>query len=247
MVATVVVTGASSGIGAEIAREFSKHDYHVILLGRSFEKLKAVQASCKNQTTTLAFDLKNLKNHETEVLAALENKPPLEILINNAGVYQQESFAKGSDQLWLEQFTVNLMGPVQLTRLLWPIFTKNKKGSILNISSTLGIKPAPNTSAYSAMKAAMNNWTITLAQEGGTHNIRVNAICPGIVDTPIHSFHSMAPEEKSRVKSQMGKLQMISNIGTPVDIAKSAFFLASDHSLFTTASILTVDGGIGLK
>ena len=247
MPSTVVVTGASSGIGAASAREFSKHGHHVVLFGRSLEKLKSVQATCKSQTTVLAFDLKNLKDHETDVLKTLENKPPLEILINNAGIYHQESFAKTSDEAWFEQFYVNLMGPVQLTRLLWPIFTKNKKGSILNISSTLGIKPVPNTAAYSAMKAALNNWTITLAQEGGAYNIRVNAICPGIVDTPIHAFHSMAPEEKSRVKTQMSKMQMISNIGTPEDIARSAYFLASNQSAFTTASILTIDGGIGLK
>lgn len=247
MPSTVVVTGASSGIGAEIAIEFSKHGHHVVLLGRSLEKLKSVQAKCKSPSTLLAFDLKNLKDHEAQLLKALENKPPLEVLVNNAGIYHQESFAKTADEAWFEQFNVNLLGPVQLTRMLWPIFTKNKKGSILNISSTLGIKPIPNTSAYSAMKAALNNWTITLALEGGAYNIRVNSICPGIVDTPIHAFHSMAPEEKSRVKTQMSKLQMISNIGTPEDIARSAYFLASDQSAFTTASILTIDGGIGLK
>ncbi len=247
MPSTVVVTGASSGIGAAIAIEFSKHGHHVVLLGRSLEKLISVQAKCKSQTTLLAFDLKNLQEHAAELLKALDNKPSLEILINNAGVYHQESFAKTTDDVWEEQFYINLLGPVQLTRLLWPILTKNKKGSILNISSTLGIKPVANTSAYSAMKAALNNWTITLAQEGGAYNIRANSICPGIVDTPIHAFHTMAPEEKLRVKTQMSKLQMISNIGTPEDIARSAYFIASDQSAFTTASILTIDGGIGLK
>ena len=182
-----------------------------------------------------------------ELLNIVEKSPPVEILINNAGVYTQSSFTKTTPETWIEQFTINLMGPVILTQAIWPIFVKNKKGSVLNISSSLGIKPAPNTSAYSAMKAAMNNWTITLAQEGAAHNIRANVICPGIVDTPIHGFHSMEPAEKNKVKTQLAKLQMLTTIGEPTDIAKAAYFLASDQSKWTTASTLSIDGGIGLK
>ena len=247
MSATVIVTGASSGIGAEIAREFSKHGYFVVLLGRSLEKLLAVQKTLSGKSSFLAFDLKDLNDHADKLLKTFENIPPVEILINNAGVYSQSSFSKTTPETWIEQFTINLLGPVQLTQLLWPIFTKNKKGSILNISSSLGIKPAPNTSAYSAIKAAMNNWTITLAQEGAAYNIRANVICPGIVDTPIHGFHAMDTAEKTKVTTQLAKLQMLNFIGEPSDIAKASYFLASDESKWTTASVLSVDGGIGLK
>ena len=243
----MIVTGASSGIGAEIAREFSKNNHFVFLLGRSDEKLKAVQKTCVNETAIFPSDLKDFKKYESDFLKLLDGKPPLEILINNAGVYTQESFLKTTDEIWTEQFAVNLLGPVYLTRLLWPTFVKNKKGSILNISSTLGIKPAVGTSAYSAVKAALNNWTITLAQEGGPHNIRANAICPGIVDTPIHGFHTMDTESKTRVTSNLAKMQMLSRIGNPIDVATAAYFIASDKSAWTTASILSVDGGIGLK
>lgn len=247
MSSTVVITGASSGIGAEIAREFSKHGHFVVLLGRSLEKLQAVQKTLIGKSSVLAFDLKDLKNHQDRLLELLEKTPPVEILINNAGIYSQASFANTTIETWLEQFTVNLLGPVQITQALWPIFVKNRKGSILNISSSLGIKPAANTSAYSAMKAAMNNWTITLAQEGASYNIRANVICPGIVDTPIHGFHTMESAEKARVTTQLTKLQMLSFIGEPSDIAKASYFLASDESKWTTASLLSVDGGIGLK
>lgn len=243
----MIITGASSGIGAEIAREFSKHGHFVILLGRSLEKLQAVQKSLTGESKMFAFDLKDLNANADTLLKSFEKIPPLEILINNAGIYSQAGFAKTTPETWLEQFTINLLAPVQLTQLIWPIFTKNKKGSILNISSSLGIKPSPNTSAYSAMKAAMNNWTITLAQEGAAYNIRANVICPGIVDTPIHGFHSMELPEKNRVTTQLAKLQMLNFIGEPTDIAKASYFLASDESKWTTASLLSVDGGIGLK
>ena len=202
MKSSVIVTGASSGIGAEIARQFSKENYFVFLCGRNEEKLKSVQKTCVNNTAIMAFDLKNLKEYEPCFHEQLKSAPPLEILVNNAGIYHLESFSETADQIWLDQFNVNLLAPVQLVKLVWPLFVKNRKGSILNISSTLGIKPIPNTSAYSAMKAAMNNWTIALAQEGGPYNIRANSICPGIVDTPIHSFHNLDTKEK-KIKSQI--------------------------------------------
>ena len=245
--ATVIVTGASSGIGAEISREFSKQGYFVLLFGRSEKKLKSVQKTCPGKTEILNFDLKNLNSVQTTVLKILELTPPLEILINNAGIYHQQDFVLTPDETWTEQFEVNLMGPVRLTRMLWPFFVKNKKGSILNISSTLGLKPTPQTAAYSALKSAMNNWTLTLAQEGGIHNIRANAICPGIIDTPIHSFHGLPENEKNKVINDLSALQLLSPIGRPKDIAKAAYFLASDESAWTTGSILTVDGGINLK
>ena len=245
--ASVIVTGASSGIGAEIAREFSKNNYYVFLLGRSEQKLKDVQKTCVGPSEVLAFDLRDISSFEKQILTALENKPPLEVLINNAGIYHQQEFSQTSDEAWEDQFVVNLMGPIRLTRLLWPLFVKNKKGNILNISSTLGLKPAPQTSAYSAIKAAMNNWTLTLAQEGGALNIRANAICPGIVDTPIHSFHALEESAKNKVLQNLSSLQLLSSIGKPVHIAKAAYFLASDDSAWTTGSILSVDGGINIK
>lgn len=246
---SVIVTGASSGIGAEISREFSRQGYFVFLMGRSEEKLKAVQKTCSRHTEILNFDLKNLNSAplQDKILKVLEGKPPLEILINNAGIYHQQSFEETSDSTWLEQFEVNLLGPVRLTRLFWPLFVKNKKGSILNISSTLGLKPASQTAAYSAIKSAMNNWTLTLAQEGGLHNIRANAICPGIIDTPIHSFHFLEEIEKNKIVQKLSSLQLLSSLGKPSDIAKTAYFLASDESPWTTGSLLPVDGGINLK
>ena len=236
-----------SGIGAAIARKFSENGYFVFLLGRSADKLAAVQKTCVGPTQMMAFDLKNLEATENLLVKNLQACPPLEILINNAGIYHRQSFDQTLESTWCEQFEINLLAPVRLTRILWPTFVKNKKGSILNISSTLGLKPAPETSAYSAMKAALNNWTFSLAQEGGAYNIRANAICPGIVDTPIHSFHHLDPAEKSRAVLGLSSLQLLSPIGLPAQIAEAAYFLASDLSSWTTGSLLSVDGGINIK
>jgi NAD(P)-dependent dehydrogenase (short-subunit alcohol dehydrogenase family) len=245
---TVIITGASSGIGAEIARRFSKENFNLLLLGRDEGKLRKVQQECKPANTQiLAFDLKHLSHHKQEIQEKLSSLPPPAVLVNNAGVFFQGALLETSDQVWLEQFQTNLFSAVQLTKIVWPYFLENRKGSVLNISSSLGVRPSAQTGAYSASKAAMINWTQSLAQEAGPVGIRVNCICPGIVDTPIHSFHTMPPDEKNKALARMASFQLLNFVGQTADIAEAAYFLASDQSRWTTGSNLIVDGGIGLK
>lgn len=245
---TVLITGASSGIGAEIAKKFAREGYDLFLLGRNEERLKKVQSECAQaKTEILVCDLTEINKFSESIKKKLATLSPITILVNNAGIYKPGSFLETSDADWVSQFQVNLLSAVQLTKLVWPEFKKNKKGSVLNISSTLGIKPTSGTGAYSATKAAMINWTLSLAQEGGAYNIRVNCICPGIVDTPIHDFHSMDSETKNKITSQMSSYQLLNFIGQASDVAESAYFIASDLSPWTTGSVLSVDGGIGIK
>lgn len=245
---TVLITGASSGIGAEIAKRFSKEGYDLLLFGRDQNRLNKVQSECEStKTAILAFDLVDLDKYSNTINQKLDKLSPPTILINNAGLFYQGSLEETSDDTWSSQFQINLFSAVKLTKILWPVFKKNNKGSIVNISSTLGLKPTASTGAYSAAKAAMINWTQSLAQEGGSYNIRANCICPGIVDTPIHSFHFLAPEKKKEATEQMTKYQLLNEIGKPSDIAESAYFLASDLSKWTTGAVLSVDGGINIK
>ena len=246
---TAIITGASSGIGAATAVKLSNEGYDLLLLGRNLENLNKTKNTCKGsgKIEILNFDLKELSQNKKTILNSLEKLSPVVLLVNNAGIYKPNSFTESNISVWLEQFQVNLFSAVELTQLIWPLFVKNKKGSIVNISSTLGIRPTANTGAYSASKAAMNNWTISLAQEGGPYNIRANSICPGIVDTPIHSFHAQLKEKSDEVKSQMAKYQLLDFIGQPQDVAEAIYFLGSDLSKWTTGSILHVDGGINVK
>jgi short-subunit dehydrogenase len=245
---TAFISGASSGIGAEIAKKFAKEGYNLILCGRNETRLKKVQSECSGvKSAALAFDLSEVKKHTLDIQKKIAEFSPVTILVNNAGIYIPGNFENTSDEDWLIQFQINLFSAVQLTKILWPEFKKNKKGSVLNISSTLGVKPTPFAGAYSASKAAMINWTLSLAQEGGSQNIRANCICPGIIDTPIHSFHSMNVDEKKKITDQMSSYQLLNYTGLPSDIAESAFFMATDLSKFTTGSILHIDGGINIK
>ena len=140
---------------------------------------------------------------------------------------------------WNQCFQVHIIGPAHLTIYLIDLI-KRDSASIVNVSSNLGIKPIINTSAYSASKAAMLNWTQSLALELAPWKVRVNAVAPGIVQTPIHGQWS--PE----MLEQMNNLQPLKRVATPEEIAKSIYFLASDDSSWTTGTTLVVDGGISL-
>lgn len=250
---TALITGASSGIGVAIAVQLASEGYDLILLGRNEQNLEASKAKClilnpEIKVKTLAFDLKKIDAYQDSIIHLINNlNSPLSILVNNAGIFKTGHLNESTTLDWQELFEVNLLSQVRLTQIVWTYFKNNKSGCIINISSTLGLKPTANTGAYSALKAALINWTISLAQEGGRFNIRANCICPGVVDTPIHSFHHLPENEKELQKQEYAKFQLLNFVGQPEHIAHSVSFLASEKSKWTTGAIVSVDGGINIK
>lgn len=244
----VLITGASSGIGAATALEFSQKGYFVYLLARNKEALEQTASKCISGASLLKCDLAQ----DADIIKAakhIQERPDtrLEVLVNNAGIFERiEATEETSLDSWRRQFEINFFGAVRMTQLILPIFLKQGFGSIVNVSSTLGLRPSGNTLAYSASKAAMNNWTQGLALSLGSKQIRVNSICPGLVDTPIHNFSKETPEKKAATLKELGPLQPLGRIGTPVEIAKSIYFLGASDSSWTTGAILSVDGGINL-
>lgn len=242
-----IITGASSGIGSATAKRLHEHGYFVYLIARNESRLKELNQSLNNSKYylcdfTSATEIPQVANL---IKSDLHNQQhQLISLINNAGIYQLDRHQPHTENIWLDQFQVNLFSHVQLTNALIEELAKAKGASIVNVSSTLGLQPTADTAAYSASKAAMNSWTISLAQALGKKKIRVNAVCPGIVDTPIHQFHQLAPKEKEKALDSMADLQPLGRIGTPDDIAQSIYFLASEQSAWTTGTLLSVDGGI---
>lgn len=247
---TVIISGASSGIGAATAKIFAENNYDLLLLGRNQTRLNEMAQVCKTVNSKIKIeiisqDLNSLD--EIELLKKLSSLAPLSTLINNAGIYEQASIEDTTSKIWNDMFQTNLMASVKLTHVCWGIFLRSHQGSIVNVASTLGISPIANTSAYSALKAALINWTMSLAIEGGAKNIRANAVAPGIIDTPIHPFHSLDIEKKKNIEAGIANIQLLPRLGKPEDVAESIFFLASSKSKFTTGSILNVDGGINIK
>ncbi len=239
----VLITGGSSGIGQKTAQLLSENGWFVYLLGRNQEKLQKTQQSLTGPSEIIAFDLS--QSTQFAKLFEMLSKADLSAVVNNAGIYKQGAFSKTTDEDWFSQFSTNLFAAVRLTRWAWPQLQKNK-GTIVNVSSTLGIRPIENTSAYSASKAAMNSWTQTLALEGGPLGIRAVAVCPGLVDTPIHGFHQDSSGQFTELRKRLDKMNPLRRMGEPGDIAEAVAFALSDKASWMTGSLLSVDGGISL-
>lgn len=241
-----LITGASSGIGAATARLFSKNGYFVYLLGRNTENLEQVALGCPAGSSILKCDLADSKLIQKAINHLHERSDTnLDVLVNNAGIFLRDSFNDKEITSWRKQFETNLFGAVELTNGLVDLLIKNK-GSIVNVSSGLGLRPSANVVGYSASKAAMNAWTLGLAQELGPQGVRVNVVCPGLVDTPIHDFNKLPAKEKQAALDKMANLQPLGRVGTPEEIAESIYFLGTSGSRWTTGAVLTVDGGINL-
>jgi len=240
-----LVTGAGSGIGQAVSLRLIEAGHQVFGLGRSVGKLEAT-AKLSPGFSYCAADLASAED-TARALAGFRQwrqTRPLLGVVNNAGVFDRLSFRDSPDSIWEKQFQNNLLSAVRLTRELYTELKASAPSSVLNISSTLGLRPVANTSAYSALKAAMINWTESLAAEWAPSKIRVNCICPGLVDTPIHSFHGMSDSTEARTAAHSA--QPLGRLGKPMDVAEAAWFLLSENSSWTTGSILKVDGGIGL-
>ncbi|MBY0314452.1 MAG: SDR family oxidoreductase [Bdellovibrionales bacterium] len=239
----VFITGAGSGIGAATAEIFYRKGWKVYLAGRNRDKLEAVRKRLGPHAVVVVFDQSQSAHIPALKLKLEELKVNISALVNNAGFFSPALFAEENDGNWATHFETNLMGPVRLTRLLWPQLQSNK-GCVTNVSSTLGLRPIPNTGAYSALKAALNNWTQTLALEGAVDGVRVNAICPGLVDTPIHSYHQSSKPEHVALFQQLQKLQPLGRIGQPDDIAQAIYFTCSEEASWMTGALVPVDGGV---
>lgn len=242
-----IITGASSGIGHAIAQALHPLDYHLVLLGRNTERLKAV-ASTLSGSEYYQCDLDDI-DQVTKISGSLANNFKDKnfnkvVLINNAGIVSRMPFQDNSLEEWHKQFQINLFSPAILTQGLLPFLKEQKQSRIINISSTLALRPIENTSIYSASKAALNSMTQALALELAPFRIPVNAICPGIVETPIHAFYKT---EDSALREQLNAVQPMGRIGQPEDIAKTVAFYAENASEWITGTLIPVDGGILLK
>lgn len=242
---SVIITGASSGIGLATAKKFHQENYFVFLIARSKEKLLALQKELPN-SLAIVCDLAEFSEIDQAVEKIKSSGHNITALVNNAGIFKRKSFMDSDINEWELTFKVNLFAPIYLTKKIIPLMPPHQNCSITMISSSLGVKTSANTSMYSASKAAMNNLAQTLALELAASKIRCNVIAPGIVETPIHGFDRMPTEEKKQTLDFYNTLQPLGRIGSPSELAENIYFLSSDHSSWTTGAINIIDGGINL-
>ncbi|MCS0671458.1 SDR family NAD(P)-dependent oxidoreductase [Cytobacillus firmus] len=232
-----VITGGASGIGAAAARLFASEGAKVVVVDLNEDKGKAFEAELKALNYTAQFIKANITNEE-EVenifKQTVESFGKVDIVFNNAGIGRVHPSHDLHYSEWRQTVNVDLDGVFLVARESIREMKKTGGGTIVNTASMFGFVGSPGSAAYNAAKGGVINLTRSLALEYAEQNIRINALCPGFIDTPI------IPEES---KQALVAATPVKRLGKAEEMAKAVLFLASDDSSFMTGSSLTVDGG----
>jgi meso-butanediol dehydrogenase/(S,S)-butanediol dehydrogenase/diacetyl reductase len=240
----ILVSGAGSGIGRATAEAFAAEGGRVALLGRTRSKLEEVAAGLPpDSALPVVARHENPADVARAVQAVHAAFGPLDVLVNNAGAYTGGSAGETSLEDWNQGLAVNLTGPYLLTQQALP-HLRERHGVVINVASTLGLKPIPGATPYCVAKAGLIMLTRATALEEAKNGVRVNVLCPGVVDTPIHRQRVDDPEQLGAFLKELGKLHPLGRVGKPAEIAALVLFVASDASAWTTGAVVTIDGGI---
>ncbi len=237
-----IITGATSGMGKAIAETFAKEGAKLILSGRDAERGEALCNQLKD-SIFVSGDISQEANNEKLVKAAISNFGKLDILSLNAGILGLGNIIDLSASTWHNTLDTNLSSIFYLSKYALPHLLKANKGNILINSSIAAFKSFPNHPAYCASKAAAVALMKQMAVEYAPR-VRVNAMCPGPVDTPLLWDSAKAFENADAAVKNAKKATLLQRLGTPEDIAKLALFLVSEDSAWITGSAMTIDGGI---
>lgn len=238
-----VVTGASKGIGKAIARLYGLYGAKVVVSSRKQDVLDAVVREFKNESidaVSIAANAGDVEELKQLVEKTVERYGGIDILVNNAAANPVFGPLTNVESWAFDKIVdVNLRGPFELGNLAYKEMVKRGGGVVINISSVEGLTPGPFLGIYSMSKAGLISLTKSQAREWGADNIRVNAICPGLIKT---KFSETLWGNEQILNSFMEKLPL-PRVGEPVDIAGMALFLASDYGSYCTGGVFTVDGG----
>ncbi len=237
-----IVTGASRGIGREIALLFAKEGARMVLTARKPEALKAlaeeIRALTREEPLVLALDVKDAEKVELLSDKTLDKYKRIDILVNNAGVTRDGLFIRMSEDDWDEVLDTNLKGTFLCMRAVSKVMMRQRSGRIINIASVIGLIGNAGQANYAASKAGIIALTKSAAKELGSRNVLINAIAPGFIET------EMTQSLGEEIKNTVLKSIPVGFFGKPSDIAKAAVYLASDESSFITGQVITVDGGM---
>ena len=249
----VIITGAGDGIGRALALAFAKEGALVAVCARSQDRLDSLSGEIASAGHLfISADLGKVEGVEAFHESVMKQLGQVDVLINNVGaILKLANFFELTDQDWEDSFQINLMSAVRLTRLCIPSLKQSACARVINISSIAAASPQEVFPHYSAMKAGLSNFTVSLAQTLAPDQIRVNSISPGPVWSK--SWEDVAREQsngssleqtRKEIMEQTGKTIPLNRMGMPEDLTGLALFLASDQSAWITATNFTVDGGL---
>lgn len=240
-----LITGSTRGIGAAIAEEFAAAGAEVIITGRRPSEAEAVAERIQErggQSQALAYEAgdEGAPQRLADAVGALHNK--LDILINNAAVLRPHSVGKLTEQEFDEIFGINTRAALFLSQATHPLLVRSETAAIVNVTAACAHRPMRGLGAYCASKAAMLNFTSTLAQEWAKDGIRVNALTPGSVATDM--ILPKAPDKRATFEEDMASQNLMGRLADPLEIARAVRFLASPAASYMTGQTMIVDGGL---
>lgn len=241
---TAIITGSARGIGKAIALEFAENGANIVITDLRIDdsvmtfvnelKARGINANA------YAFDVSSFEACQTAVADILKEFPRIDVLVNNAGITRDNLLMRMSEQDWDMVLNINLKSVFNMTKAIQSIMLKQRFGSIVNMSSVVGIEGNAGQSNYSASKAGMIGFTKSIAQELGSRSIRCNAIAPGFIET---DMTAALPEDIR--KAWINDIPL-KRPGQAKDVADVAVFLASDLSSYVTGQVISVCGGMQL-
>jgi 3-oxoacyl-[acyl-carrier protein] reductase len=239
---TAVVTGASRGIGRSIALKFASEGADVafsdIRYDEQAESLEKEIAALGQKAKGYASDASSFEDSEKFINEVLKDFGKVDILVNNAGVTRDNLMLRMSEQDWDLVLTINLKSAFNLTKAVQRTMLKQRSGSIINMSSVVGVSGNAGQANYAASKAGMIGFTKSIAQEFGSRSIRCNAIAPGFIET------EMTAKLPDDVRNDWINQIPLKRGGKPEDVADVATFLASELSSYVTGQVIQVCGGM---
>ena len=244
-----VVTGSTSGIGEATAVLFAREGAKVMVVGRRQKEGQKVVRRIREdggEATFVRADVSNEGQVKRMVQTTVKTYGRIDALFNNAGTMVSKKLHETTNSEWDRVMDVDLKGVFWCSKHTVPYMKKQGGGSIIMCSSANAIVAEPDLGAYCAAKGAINAMTRSMALDYGPDRIRVNAICPGYIDTPLGDEYFNKLPDPAGAKRKAGALHALGRMGTPMEIAYCALFLASEESSFVTGECLVADGGLSV-
>lgn len=239
----IIVTGTARGMGRQMIQTFASNGANLFAHARTEteEHLTFCRETAERfhvQITPVYFDLRDTGAVKQAISMIRRTKLPVDGLVNNAGITHNSLFQMTSMEELRNQMEVNFFAPYLLTQYVSKLMIRNKKGSIVSISSSAAVDGNSGKSAYGASKAAILTMTLCISEELASSGIRANVICPGITDT------SMLGTMPDYILESQVDAAFLKKAGKPEDVANTAMFLLSDYASYITGQIVRVDGGV---
>ncbi|HHV45342.1 MAG TPA: 3-oxoacyl-[acyl-carrier-protein] reductase [Tissierellia bacterium] len=238
-----IITGGGSGIGRATALRFAEEGAKVIVWDINLDEAEKTVEEIKSAGGTgkaYKVDVTDRKQIENTVNSILEEFHKIDILINNAGITMDATLMKMTEEQWDRVIDINLKGTFNCGQIIAKHMAQRESGVILNAASVVGLYGNFGQTNYAASKWGVIGMTKTWAKELGKKNIRVNAVAPGFISTP------MVEKMPENVLNMMKEKALLRRLGTPEEVANAYLFLASDEASFITGAVLSVDGGVVL-